>query len=337
MAKNYQGYIMRIPLISMALVTLSVAANNPPPALNLDISNVSVSGLSSGGYMATQFHLAHSDWVNGAGIIAAGPYYCGRNSIVTALNQCVNKVDSSIPLVQLDQQAQSWAEVNKLAPIENLKHSKIWLLHGTNDQTVITPVTDALATQYIAWAGTENVKYVNDKSFAHHFPTIDKGNRCDTSASPFLGNCDYDAAGELLTYINGPLHPRAKTTDGKVVTIDQQKLGGSAAQSLAKQGYLYVPNSCQQGQSCSLHINFHGCNQYAGAVGETYVRGNGLNNWAETNNMVVFYPQTKSSTLMPLNPQGCWDWWGYTSSDYANQNGPQIQAVTNIVNKLAAR
>ena len=55
------------------------------PELNLNIDNVTVSGLSSGGYMAGQFHMAYSDWVNGAGVIAAGPYPCARNSITTGI------------------------------------------------------------------------------------------------------------------------------------------------------------------------------------------------------------------------------------------------------------
>ena len=35
-----------------------------------------MSGLSSGGFFAHQFHLAHSALVTGAGIIAGGPYCC---------------------------------------------------------------------------------------------------------------------------------------------------------------------------------------------------------------------------------------------------------------------
>jgi poly(3-hydroxybutyrate) depolymerase len=41
--------------------------------LNLDLTKIGVSGLSSGGYMANQFHIAHSDWVDKVGIIAACP------------------------------------------------------------------------------------------------------------------------------------------------------------------------------------------------------------------------------------------------------------------------
>jgi hypothetical protein len=53
-------------------------ALDPLPALKADASNVTVSGLSSGGFIAVQFHVAHSTTVRGAGILAAGPYYWHR-------------------------------------------------------------------------------------------------------------------------------------------------------------------------------------------------------------------------------------------------------------------
>ena len=57
-------------------------------ALNLDPNEISVSGISSGGFMAHQFHVAHSRNLMGAGIIAGGPYNCAQGSVVTALREC---------------------------------------------------------------------------------------------------------------------------------------------------------------------------------------------------------------------------------------------------------
>ncbi|HUS15280.1 MAG TPA: hypothetical protein VM536_09715, partial [Chloroflexia bacterium] len=39
---------------------------------------MTVSGLSSGGFIAHQFHIAHSDLVRGAGIVAGGPFGCAE-------------------------------------------------------------------------------------------------------------------------------------------------------------------------------------------------------------------------------------------------------------------
>nr|WP_189403786.1 PHB depolymerase family esterase [Alteromonas halophila] len=305
------------------------------PALNLNTDAVTVSGLSSGGYMATQFHLAHSDWVKGAAVIAAGPYYCGQNDITTALSQCVDKVESSIPVDALNKKARQWADEGKLASLDNLKDSKVWLLHGSKDKKVTRTAADLLNQQYVAWAGEDAVEYVSDKPFAHLFPTKNKGTACTISESPYIGNCDYDAAGALLTHLIGNLQQPDDALSGDVVSFSQAELGGEPAKTLAETGYAYVPDSCKEGAQCRVHISFHGCNQYADAVGRDYVDNTGLNRWADDNQMVVVYPQTKKSLFMPLNPQGCWDWWGYTGDEYATREGKQVKAVANIVNALS--
>lgn len=326
---------MKTSLIAaIALLSLSAQAEELPK-LNLDIDQITVSGLSSGGFMANQFHIAHSNWVAGAGIIAAGPYYCAKNDISVALSQCVNKVSSEFDFEAINTLLDDYQQQGKVDELTNLKHSKVWILHGVLDKRVIEPVTNALHQQYAQWLDSSNLKYVNDKPFAHHFPTLNAGSECAASEAPFLGNCDYDAAGNMLAHIVGDLKPKATQAKGKLVEFDQQTLGKEPAESLADTGYLYIPKSCQQGQSCQIHVSFHGCNQNANAVGDAYVAKSGLNPWAESNNLVILYPQTKKSAFLPLNPQGCWDWWGYTGEDYANAAGPQIQAVENMVQALA--
>ena len=58
-------------------------------AQNADVSGITVSGLSSGGNMAVQFHVAHSASVKGAGALAAGPYYCAAGQLWTAYYNCM--------------------------------------------------------------------------------------------------------------------------------------------------------------------------------------------------------------------------------------------------------
>lgn len=314
---------------------LNLAQANDLPKLNLDISKITVSGLSSGGYMANQFHVAHSSWVKGAGIIAAGPYYCAKNDISVALTQCVNKVSGEFDFDGINTLLNDFQQQGKIDDLDNLKQSKVWILHGKLDSRVIEPVTDALHQQYAQWVGSDNLKYINDKPFAHHFPTLKDGSECGVSEAPFVGKCDYDAAGKMLSHILDDVQPKADKMIGKLVTFNQQYLGKEPATTLADEGYLYVPETCAQGEKCEVHVSFHGCNQNADAVGDAFVANNGLNQWAESNNLVILYPQTKKSTFLPLNPQGCWDWWGYTGDDYANAKGPQLQAVENMVRGLA--
>ncbi|ABG40495.1 polyhydroxybutyrate depolymerase [Paraglaciecola sp. T6c] len=311
------------------------AATKDEKRFNLDLNKITLSGLSSGGFMATQFELAHSDWVSGVGIIAAGPYYCAQNSIQTALSQCVNQIKTPLDLAALNAQTQKWQEQGKLPDLSHLQQHKVWLLSGTLDTKVLGQVNDALFEQYQQWVTPENIHYVNDKPFAHLFPTLNSGTTCDVSSAPFIGNCDYDAAGEMLNFMSPELSPRSAHPQGKLMQIDQHLLGGESASTLADTGYVYVPQACEQGEACTVHVSFHGCNQNSAAVGDDYATQTGLNNWADTNHMLVLYPQTKSSMMMPLNPQGCWDWWGYTGDDYANNQGQQIKAVKNMIHALA--
>lgn len=322
-------------LLLMALTSVPSFASDELSPLNLDLTDVTVSGLSSGGYMATQFHLAHSDWVKGAGVLAGGPYYCAQNDITTALSQCVNKMDTPVDISALNKVVKGYESAGKIAPLSELKDAKVWLFHGTQDKRVIDKVSDLLYTQYQQWTDTQNIKYVNDKPIAHLFPTLQSGGNCTTSESPFIGNCSYDAAGDMLTHLMPSLTPPDDKIEGTVYTIDQKSVTGDNGDTLAEEAFVFVPQSCANNESCKVHISFHGCNQYADAVGDSYATQTGINAWADDNQLVVLYPQTRKSLFMPLNPQGCWDWWGYASDDYANREGAQISAVTTLLQSLS--
>lgn len=307
-------------------------SNSISHGLNYDPHNVTVSGLSSGGYMATQMHIAHSDSIHGAAILAAGPYYCAQGSIGTALARCVTKTDSPIDLTLLNDQLYYYAQQEWIAPLQNLQDDKVWLLHGLKDTTVNRLAADALYTQYTSLIPSVNVSYIKDQAFGHQFPTDKKGSKCGLSEKPFIGQCNYDAASQLLTHLLGPLQPKSTQLSGNIVKFDQQKYAGETANTIADDGYIYIPQSCAQGDTCQLHVSFHGCNQNESAIGMDYIEDTGLNEWADSNNLIILYPQTKSSMFAPLNPQGCWDWWGYTDRYYATTKGPQIKAIHTMIN-----
>ena len=50
-------------------------------------------------------------------------------------------------------------------------------------------------------------------------------------------------------------------------------------------------------------------------VDDEFARNAGYNEVGEVNNIIILYPQAISS-VMPNNPNGCWDWWGYAGDDY---------------------
>ena len=67
----------------------------------------------------------------------------------------------------------------------------------------------------------------------------------------------------------------------------------------------------------------------ADRIGTRFVAEAGYNRWADGAGIVVLYPQARSS-LMPLNPKACWDWWGYTGRDYDTRDGAQLRWLKRV-------
>ena len=149
---------------------------------------------------------------------------------------------------------------------------------------------------------------------------------------PFLSDCDYDQAGTILRWIYGDLAAPSTKATGKFVRFDQREFVKGEAE-MSNEGVAYIPNSCAEEAGCRLHIALHGCEQNEDAVGMKFVEGSGFARWADTNRMVVLFPQVSASLIK--NPKGCWDWWGYTGRDYLTKDAPQIAAIWSMVNRLA--
>jgi poly(3-hydroxybutyrate) depolymerase len=102
--------------------------------------------------------------------------------------------------------------------------------------------------------------------------------------------------------------------------------------------YVYVPKACETTQ-CKIHVVFHGCFQGANELGDVYYTKTRYNEIADTNNIIVLYPQAQKSARMPFNPAGCWDYWGYSSPDPNNPNfytkdAPQMKAIMKMIQRL---
>lgn len=315
--------------------TAAVPAPTPGTLQQYDISATYVSGLSSGGFMANQMHVAYSDVFAGAGIFSAGPYDCAQNNLNTALYACMDTFMARKTPAQLEQLTRDRAATGKVDPVANLSGDKVWLFHGTNDATVKTPVNDDLATYYRDFGA--DVIYDDTSTSGHAWVSPIGPNACTSTSSPYVNNCGGDPVKDMLTHLLGSVSPASSSAlTGKLVRFDQSAYtpGGSpSAVSLGNEGFAYVPRSCQDGASCKLMVTLHGCYQYYGLVGNALMDKAYLNEYADTNDMIVLYPQ---ATTMTGNPRGCWDWWGYKSADYAQKSGPQMTAVMNMAKALGA-
>ncbi len=306
-------------------------STSPKPAFNVDAARMSVSGISSGAYMAGQLHLAHAELFGGVALIAGGPWWCAQNSLQRGLGPCVN--GEGIDVAALTEHARAESAAGRLSALDALGDDAVWILHGAQDTVIAPTVAEAARDFYASLAPGADVALVNDVPVAHGFPTLETGGACGTMAPPFLNACGYDAAGALLAALHGELAPRTAAT-GRLMRVAQP--GADDAGMLAE-AFLYVPADCADGAACGVHVALHGCQQSSEFVDTQFVTGAGYNEWAESNRLLVLYPQVASSKIAPLNPLGCWDWWGYTDDAYATREGRQVAVIKATLDALAGR
>lgn len=326
------------------------------PAFNIDVDQTSVSGLSSGAYMAVQMHVAFSKTFRGAGIIAGGPYFCAQDDQDTALSVCAcfalacqngQAAQRVSDLVQVTNQNASQGAID---PTGDLANDRVWLFSGSLDSVVPPPVMNALDLYYKNYISAADISFKKNLPAEHAMPTESFGNACGFRGDPFINDCNFDGAGELLNWIYGGLAARnSGALLGEFVEFDQSEfLPNAEKHGLWPSGWAYVPAACAQGDQCRLHVAFHGCKQYPGAsfasgpqgkMGDTFVKNAGYNQWADTNKIIVLYPQANAlniGTRLPrTNPNGCWDWWGYDDANYAKKTGRQMAAVKLMVDRVA--
>jgi poly(3-hydroxybutyrate) depolymerase len=173
----------------------------------------------------------------------------------------------------------------------------------------------------------------------HCQPTLNYGNDCTTLGAPYISKCSYDGAGVALQKLyGGNLNPRGSAVAANLLEVNQKKYMPSSTfgvPGLGDTAYVYVPSACQKGAKCSFHMDFHGCNQEPDAIGTEYVKNAGYLEWAETNNIIVLFPQAAKADLHE-NPEACFDWWGYVDSDYAFKTSKQMTTFRNMLSALAS-
>ncbi len=322
------------------------------PKVGAKLEETSVSGLSAGAYMAGQFHIAHSDIVNGAGLIAGGPYGCGQSEFTKtmsgpgvsfinmskAINGCMknNLRLAGVPNVsRLAKTARDLSYNDAIAPLQNLKTHKIYLYSAQADTTVVNDIVSAARDFYEEiQIPSDHITFLYNQSGAHAFITDTAGSPCGASGTPYINACEYDQAGAVLKHIRGPLEPASAVNTERFLFIDQRPFtSGIENHSMAKSGAAYVPERCATGDACQVHVVFHGCGQSDTENFGKVVRTTGYAEWAEANNLVVLFPR---ATVSAANPAACWDWWGYTGPDYLTRKAPQIRTVRRMLNHLAA-
>ncbi|XP_002730700.1 poly(3-hydroxybutyrate) depolymerase-like [Saccoglossus kowalevskii] len=341
---------MKLPVIVCAVLVNTVhgecqwwwCEGSEDPALlgsyQADSNEVSVSGVSSGGYMAIQMHVAYSASIMGSGILAAGPYHCAQGSVLTGLDACMSNPEE-IVLQDLIDFTDTSATKEDIDATTNFASGKTWLFSGLLDTAVHRGVVVALEDYCKHYMPLANVMTEYGIPAGHAMITEHYGSVCSTEQPPYINDCDYPSPYVLMNHIyEGTLSKPASyggAMPGDMTTFNQTELVPEfvGSTSLDSVGYIYVPTGCVSTPGCKLHIVFHGCLQGRNVLGEEYALNTGYNEVGEENDIIIVYPQVTSSLG---NPMGCWDWWGYTDSNYDLKSGVQLEFIKNIIDRVTS-
>lgn len=333
--------------LAALLLASSGACADPLPALGTALTETSVSGLSSGAYMAGQIEIAHAENIVGAGIVAGGPFACAESAnsrlfpfwptaviqnAAKALHSCMDTTMGVPDPEALVARAKELAADGDIAPLTALANHTVYLYSGNDDQTVTRPVVEAAKAFYDkAGVALGNVTLVKGAG-GHAFITEEGGAACGLSEGPYVSDCDYDQARAILGWMYGPLEPASAEPQGEFFVFDQEAFS-EPGDSFADEGVVYIPSTCRSEPGCRVHVALHGCRQSRGNVGDTFIKDTGFAEIADTNRLVILFPQARA--ISGINPEGCWDWWGYTGLDYLGKDAPQIAAIWAMVERLA--
>ncbi|MDE1714211.1 PHB depolymerase family esterase (plasmid) [Chromobacterium amazonense] len=340
--------LLRYMQLSALLIVAHVShAAAPLPPLGADSAQNTVSGLSSGAFMAAQFSVANSASVAGAGIVAGGPFYCAglvrmngvERFLITATTQCMRPLGDAPSGALAFQAAQRFADQGLIDPVDNLKRQRLYIFTGAADNIVLSKVVaQTLAFYKSAGVPDSQVRYVNNVNAGHALITANPGDlACSANAAPNLNNCGFVQSWDILRQLYGQLKTPASKLSGQLKDFDQSEFAQKGYTGLSDIGHVYIPAVCAK-ESCRVHVVFHGCTQEdSNSIGNRFYTTTGYNELADSNRIVVLYPQIRADS--ERNPQGCWDFWGYSGKDptepnYYAKNAPQMSAIRAMLDRL---
>lgn len=287
----------------------------------------SVSGISSGASFAHQIHVAYSSSVIGAGIISGDVYYCSMGSYARWATACsVNAFLINTP--SNIQAAMNNAAQGLIDSTENLKNSNVYIFSGKLDNLISQPVVEKMLEFYENFQANATTMF--NFTAQHAWITSNAGNPCWYLGSPYINNCGYDAAGAILNKLYSNLKPKTSQIPSNLLEFDQSDYTDVWLAGLSTRGWIYIPTNCQVSK-CSVHFSFHGCMMYYDLISDAFIKESGLNEWAESNNIIIIYPQTRPGSY---NPAGCWDVYGYTGPNFALKSSLQMSAIYAMSTKV---
>lgn len=340
--KNGNGIVRRIGFVFFLFVfsvffgtkhAVAAPTLQNLPTLDIDSNRVTVSGVSSGAFMAVQLHVAHSSLFRGVGSVAGGTWECARGDVGRSQSVCMMNPKNVVTSEHIGL-AKKRAMNGEIDDLSNLSRARVAIFASPKDLVIKSEGSDKLAEFYAAFVPAPSITRLSHPTAGHGFPTLDYGNVCGAFGTPWIHDCDEDLAGKILAATEPG--PRAAAVRGQqdtasILYFDQTGIVGANAR-MFPWGAAYIPKACREPEArCGVHVALHGCQMNPDFIDQKFIEFAGYNEWAETANLVVLYPQSAKGTG---NPYACWDWFGFTGAGYTTRAAPQIEAVRKILSAL---
>lgn len=322
--------------------------------------------------MTVQLHIAHSASFIGAGVIAGGPYRSAESFRTAATTKPTSCILNSLYVAMTPLTAATAPDVETLLELAratpniddlgNIAGQRLYIFTGTCDQVVNQYAVRSTKAFYEGLGvAPDALMFVDDVPAGHSIITTNpEDSPLSANQPPFINRGDFIQSHQILTHLYPGLRPAARRATGQMIRFDQSEFYRDAPDgaSMSPFGYAYVPSAVADGsaEALGVHIVLHGCKQgydYVNVVngapdvsnqppyGARYITTTGYIEMAEANDLIVLFPQaTGEDTNAVQNPDGCWDWWGYSSADpyapdYYSQNAVQIRAIHRMLARLS--
>ena len=344
---------------------LGALASNEPiplPQLRIQRGGVLTTGVSNGGDMAVQFHVAFSSAIDGSCVFSGQPYRCAATRFPD--DYMVPQSDeSSVPFCDgcptnytliydhcknhpqwfdtktLKGVASASAQAGAIDSLENLRNDRVFAFRGSLDKCYLHGSMQNVVGMYEALApnGAIDTYLNNTLPFPHCLPL---------NTTSYVGHTEpagYDGPGHCLDYVffhASDRRPAVSFNWTHVYPFLQSEFYNDSAAGFSDQGFLYVPDACGPSgtATCRLIVYFSACG--CGGVANDIVEGFGP--WAEANDIVILSPCTSKgpNPTAHAHPnsaeigRGCLDVYGQLGSDYATRSGEHMAAFRAMLGRL---
>ena len=275
--------------------------------------------------MATQYQVAYSRDVIGAGIIGAGPWLCAQGVITRALANASQGSAGGPDDRALVATLRASAAVRRRRRSFLARAGPHLALPRQADRTVGAAVSDSLLRFYLRFVPRERIHYETQVQAAHGFPTRSAA-ALRYRRIAMDHRLRFDAAGKMLVTSTTACASRPAPSRGSCANSTRRAMRGRHRFLRSPRRVPFRAERLRGGQALPA------ARRVPWLWTRRRLRRPDLSGASRLQPLGRREPHRRalsaggrSYSVAPFNPRGCWDWWGYSGADYAARNGAQLR------------